>query len=277
MRYGLAVWNFADSDGSLVGFVEEFADQGFDTMSFSSGQFARVEDGEWKAVSKLLADRAMSATVHSSFDVDLARLMEVVGFLGDATRCITFDPAMRQDSRGHLFDWARMAQFMLRVREALAGAEVALAVEDCPLDQQALDYYADDIPGRLHCDPLWGVLIDVGHMNIRVSTVPYFRERGPQEYIAGVPRPIVEVHLHDNPGDRDSHEAIGTGTTDFAATAQGLRDVGFHGVSTIEIAPSLHDGDRTAEKPLAAESLATWRELMGPSKGTDRRDEHAPV
>lgn len=277
MRYGLAVWNFADSDGSLVGSVEEFAAQGLDTMSFSSGQFGRVEDGEWKAVSKLLADRALSATVHSSFDVDFARLMEVVGFLGDATRCITFDPVKRQDSRGEFFDRPRMAGFMLRVREALAGAEVALAVEDCPLDQHALDFYAHDIPGQLHRDPLWGVIIDVGHMNIRLSTMPYFGEIGPREYIARVPRRIVEVHLHDNPGDRDSHEAIGRGTTDFAATASGLRDVGFDGVCTIEIAPSLHGGDRTAEKPLVAESLASWRELMEPSGGQGRTGEHAQV
>jgi sugar phosphate isomerase/epimerase len=81
------------------------------------------------------------------------------------------------------------------------------------------------------------------------------------EYLARLPLPVWEVHLHDNSGDRDEHGHFGLGNVDFAAVAAGLKAIGFSGVSTIEIAPSFHGKTPAESKPLSAESLAQWKDM----------------
>jgi sugar phosphate isomerase/epimerase len=67
-----------------------------------------------------------------------------------------------------------------------------------------------------HC----GICFDTGHMNI-FTTVPL------SEWTDALGRYIVELHLHDNRGDRDSHLPAGEGTFDFDALFAALegRDV----------------------------------------------------
>jgi len=61
----------------------------------------------------------------------------------------------------------------------------------------------------------FGVCFDTGHMNI-------FSEAPLSEWLDGLGKYIVELHLHDNNGDLDSHLPVGEGTFDFDALFRGL-------------------------------------------------------
>ena len=262
MRYGIAIWNFAEADVPLTALVEEFGELGFDAISFSSGQFDKVGLSEWEEVGGLLQDRDLAATIHCSFSTKYGDLETAMRALGDAVHAVTFDAAMRSDSRGHFYDWEQMGEFLSRLAEDTQATDILFGVEDFPLDIVALQHYDDAIPTEVSDCPRWGTLIDLGHLNLRCHREPYFKALTPQDYIDSVPVPILEVHVHDNDGTKDSHEPIGAGNGPFDAMAEGLLAVRFDGVSTIEIAPSFHGSTPTESKPKARESLDRWRKLM---------------
>jgi sugar phosphate isomerase/epimerase len=184
----------------------------------------------------------------------------LLGRFGERLRVLTMDPCMTADSCGYSYDGARMARFLRQVEEATRATSVRFGVEDFPLDALALERDRAGLEPLLRC-PRYGALIDLGHLNLRLKSGGYFRRLSPADYIRRVPVPILEVHVHDNAGDRDSHGPIGFGNVAFEEIARALRAVGFDGVSTIEIAPSFHGSTPAASKPRATESLERWRTL----------------
>ncbi len=48
-------------------------------------------------------------------------------------------------------------------------------------------------------------------------------------------QPLGHVHLSDNTGEVDSHDALGEGSLDFQALLDGLRGAGYTGVLTVEV------------------------------------------
>ncbi|HUT36304.1 MAG TPA: sugar phosphate isomerase/epimerase [Planctomycetota bacterium] len=267
MRYGIAVWNFREEGVPLVRLVEEFADSGFDAVSFLPGQIVQCSDGEAQELLSLLRERDLVATVHGNFQMASADVETLVARLGDRLVALTMDAAMTADSCGHFYDGQKMAHFLAEIEDATDGTPLRFGVEDFPLDRLALDRYRDDLGPLLDC-PRYGTLIDLGHLNLRVRQADYFRSMTPADYIRRVPLPIIEVHVHDNKGERDSHGPIGFGTVAFAEIAAALREVGFDGISTIEIAPSFHGSTPAASKPRASESLQAWRALWEESQAT---------
>ncbi len=261
MHYGIAIWNFAEPGVSLPALVAWAAEAGFDAASFSSGQFGKVDEGEWRETGACLRERGMIATIHCSFNAPVPEILDTVESLG-AVRAVTFDAAMAVLPQGRLYDWDRMGATLCELEQATRGSDIGLGVEDFPLGQCALDFYADAIPAALLDCPRYGMLIDLGHLHLRRTKEPYFQRLTPEEYIAAIPLPILEAHVHDNTGDADSHGHIGFGDAPFDAMASGLRAAGFDGVSTIEIAPSFHGSTPEQSRPHAIESLAQWRRLM---------------
>lgn len=69
---------------------------------------------------------------------------------------------------------------------------------------------------------------------------------------------IVFLHLRDQASDGRWSEALGEGTTDFAAIANVLREVDFRGDAMIELA---HESDFTVTRPLR-ESLKRSRDFV---------------
>lgn len=262
MRYGIAVWNFLEPNVPLPALVDEFAGMGFDAVSFSSGQFPKTESAEWREVGALLRERGMIATIHNSFQVPVRDIVAAVACLDGSVAAVTFDAAMAVESRGRLYDWQCMGPALVELEGLTRDRAVQFGVEDFPLDQAALDFYADSIPPAVLDSPRLGMLVDLGHLHLRISQDAYFSALTPEAYLGRAALPVMEVHVHDNNGDKDTHGPIGLGDASFAAMARGLRALGFDGVSTIEIAPSFHGSTPAKSKPLAAESLATWRELM---------------
>ena len=260
MRYGIAVWNFQEPGSTLVGLVEVFAGFGFDAVSFLPGQVVNCGDAEAAALLALMRERSLVATVHGNFEMTRSDVETVVRRLGDRLAAVTMDAAMTADSCGHFYDGPRMAAFLREVEEATRQRGAQFAVEDFPLDGQALERYRADLAPVLD-SPRYGTLIDLGHLNLRTRQADYFRNMTPADYIRRVPLPIIEVHVHDNKGERDSHAPIGFGDVPFAEIAPALREAGFDGISTIEIAPSFHGSTPAASKPKAMESLERWRAI----------------
>lgn len=266
MRHAIAIWNYCWNAKELPGWVLEFADHGFDTISFHPKQFAGPSAGHLPAVVETLRERDLRATVHGSCAMERGLFEGLIEAMGDRLLAITLDSAMREDSRGRLHDATRIAGALSDLQRLTAGTTVDLAVEDFPLDALARQYFAAEL-GQVYEQPRTGILIDVGHMHMRMTGSEYFRPRTVSDYFHGLPCRLVEVHLHDNNGEKDQHGHFGSGSVPFDAVAQALRDLAFDGVCTIEIAPGFHGSTPAESKGRAAESLARWRAVMA-SKGT---------
>ena len=195
--------------------------------------------------------------------MDREILTTVVNGMRDRLRAVTLDSAMCEDSRGRLYDARRVACDLSYLQCLTDGTDVWLAIEDFPLDAMALKHFASDL-GGVYDHPRTGILVDVGHMNIRRKTSDYFGRMSIREYFRALPCPLVEVHLHDNNGEKDQHGHFGFGNVPFADVAQSLNDLCFDGVCTIEIVPGSNGSTPRESQGKAVDSLALWRKLFRP-------------
>jgi len=260
MRYAVAIWNYASADTPLAATVDEFANFGYDTISFTTAHLIRLPAEVVRDAAQVIEDRDLMVTMHGNFEPTIQQVAGCIEPFAERLLCLSCDAAMVSEPRGRLYDTETMAPFLGEVLSMTEGTRTRVAIEDFPLDQSAVDAYREDLAPLME-DPRYGILIDVGHMNMRLTQERYFAGMSEADYLAGPPLPIVEVHLHDNDGQRDQHGHFGMGTVRFGAVAQALKAVGFDGVSTVEIAPGLHGADPRATKHHAADALRQWREL----------------
>ena len=258
MRYGIAVWNYRQEGISLHEMVNEFAGFGFSDISFLPSQITSLDEEQAENLISVMDTNTLGATVHGNFNLSIKEIIKIIDLFGDKLYSITFDPAMMSDSRGTFYDVKKMSTLLAEIQACSHDTELRFAIEDFPLDGLAIDHYQDELNPLLDYSR-FGVLIDIGHMNLRIRHDDYFRRYTLEEYLSCIPLPIIEVHVHDNAGEKDSHGHIGFGSINFAAAARGLRGAGFEGISTIEIAPSFHGSTPEESKPLAKESLSQWR------------------
>jgi sugar phosphate isomerase/epimerase len=94
-------------------------------------------------------------------------------------------------------------------------------------------------------NPHFGFCFDTGHFNL-FSTVTM------EAWFALLGKHLVEVHLHDNSGSADAHQALGKGTVDFARVFRLIRECPADPVFTLEA----HDAEDIEP------SLRTIRALM---------------
>ncbi|NLU04265.1 MAG: sugar phosphate isomerase/epimerase [Methanothermobacter sp.] len=81
-------------------------------------------------------------------------------------------------------------------------------------------------------EELWGVAEELGVMvtldAAHAATMGYSTEEMVSAHVG-------HVHLSDNTGEVDSHDALGEGSLDFQALLDGLRGAGYTGVLTVEV------------------------------------------
>lgn len=78
----------------------------------------------------------------------------------------------------------------------------------------------------------FGMLIDIGHLNISVKNV--------YEYIGNFPFRIAGFHFNNNDGRHDSHGALNNGSVDYVELAGVLKNINYKGTVSLEIiSPSL--------------------------------------
>ncbi len=261
MKYAIAVWNYCWDAAKLPGWISEFADAGFDAISLNAGQFAAAAAGHLPGVVEALRGRNLVATVHGSAAMDAAVMEFLVRGLGDNLAVFSMDSVLREDSRGQLHDAGRDAAALGRLQELTEGTQVRLAIEDFPLDTAALEFFAADL-GRVYPHPRTGVLVDVGHMHMRMKGAGAFGGMSIGEYFRRLPLAPVEIHLHDNDGLKDQHGHFGFGSVPFEEVAAALGELAFDGVCTIEVAPGFHGRTPLESKVDAIRSMERWRELM---------------
>jgi len=257
MHYAPAIWNYEEPGVDLLDLIDQFAHMGYDTISFGSWELLRSGP---QRIASHLRDRGLHTVMHGNFDTAVGDVLRLCELLGDLLLTCTFDAAQTQDSRGTLYDVPRMAPYLAELLSGTEGTDLRIGVEDFPLDQAGLDYYRAGLEPLLGSER-YGMLVDVGHLNMRLRKWPCYEGASVGEYLARLPLPVWEVHLHDNNGERDEHGHLGLGNIDFGQVATGLKAIGFAGVSTIEIAPGFHGASPQESKPRSAESLRQWKGL----------------
>ena len=260
MRYGVAAWNYFEPDKPLETLIGNLAAIGCDCISLQLHHVGELPEESWRALCHVVAQADLAVVLHSNFPLFRAEhLCLARERLGDRVLDVTLDAAMETTSCGTRYDMAQMRP----VLEAIAAHAPGLpfGVEDFPLDDAALAEYAADLQPLLNI-PGFGALIDLGHMNMRLRMHPYFQQTDAAGYIRNVPVPIHEVHIHDNDGTRDQHCHPGQGNCDLAGAARGLRDVGFDGICTVEVAPTFHGATPADSWPALPRSLQAWQQLM---------------
>lgn len=143
--------------------------------------------------------------------------------------------------------WAAVGGLAARARDA----GTVLALENggrsgiAPL-RQALEVFGND-PRASGL----GICLDTGHAHRsrRIDGVE------PAAYVAELSRAIVEVHVHDNRGDKDLHLVPGAGTIQWPPLLEAMRTLGRRTVVCIEV--------KCATTPL--ETLRAARDFLRPA------------
>jgi sugar phosphate isomerase/epimerase len=78
-----------------------------------------------------------------------------------------------------------------------------------------------------------GILLDTGHAHIAL-TQGWCEQATMAGFVAALPAPVVEVHCHDNRGEKDEHLPPGEGTADIRGALTALAGQGFAGPITLE-------------------------------------------
>jgi sugar phosphate isomerase/epimerase len=262
MKYAVATWDLHDENVPLAREVAWYADHGFDAVSFDpASQRDLLTTPEGAAVKRVVEERDLAVTVHSHAPLDPADAGRYLDLFGARLLNITMNPVAWHDSRGILIDAKRLCGIMREIERVTRGTGVCFGTEDVPRDRMALEFYKNDLEPLLG-HPRYGVIIDLGHMNLWLHTQEYYRGVTCADYLSGVPVPILEVHVHDNHGDKDSHSPLGAGNLDIKAAAGALRRIGFDRVSTIEIDPSNHGKTAAEFKLKAVENIAAWKAAL---------------
>lgn len=256
MRYAAASWTYAKKSPDVAEHISKFVLLGYDTISFTPYQVLQWDSAGRAEVLAALAAHDLQVTLHGNSVDTVANIVDLQDWLGSRLINYTMDGPMRWESLGTLFDGQAIGRHLSGVERATRGSKVRLGVEDFPVDRRAWDAHAR------HLEPLadsgrWGMLIDVGHYNLRRQFLP-----PPAEFLAGLPVPLLELHVHDNDGVTDQHGPIGFGNMDFAPFAQAVKAIGFDGVSTIEVAPSFHGRKPAEALDESHTTLDAWRRLI---------------
>lgn len=271
---GIATWNY--HEGTLADRIRRFAAMGFDAVSLSPGDASALCGGLTPDVEEEILSRGLAVTIHGAFTPggnttpDEVLLAEFQSYVGWHARTgllysVNYDAAGLCGADGEWeYDARTMRRVLRQMLSASNGSGVSVGVEDWPRTRDQLESVAD-----LRAYPHFGILIDLGHLNLRV------REGGPpgddfplkaaRGYLDAVDLPINEVHVHNNDGVRDRHAPPTRGTADLAALAGILRRKGAHCVSTVEIVPAWCDLSEEQGVEAAREALDFWRTACAPA------------
>jgi len=262
MLHAVAVWNYAYEGADAIEVIDALLDAGFDAISHSTHPLSHLPHSEVERIAAHLVARDVPATLHSSPAIESADLERVVTPFLPTLRCVTFDPVLDAHPQGSVYAAAHLARRVCEALDLTAGTQVRVGVEDFPINADAMGTFADEL-APVAGDPRWGILIDIGHMHMRLCGEGYYAGMTVAEHLAQVPLEIIELHVHDNNGQADQHAPLGAGTVDFTEVAAAVCDAGFDGVSTSEIVPRGQGVESLKEAiPLARRSLEYWRQVL---------------
>lgn len=263
---GIAVWNFRR--GTTAERISRFAELGFEAVSLLPDDAVPMCRGERPEIDEAVERHSLGVTVHggmagSSGLVDESRLLsEFESYLdwhGRTGRLVSvsYDAASEKTGNGVRYRHAEMVPVLRRMLEMSAGSGITVGVEDWPRDA-AMYEQAQELPEFGH----YGILIDLGHMNIRIANdspgSPYPADAA-RAYLEAIALPINELHIHNNDGARDLHAPVESGTADLGAVWRMLAPRCARTVLTFEVAPAMCGVPEWECVRSCAEAIRDWR------------------
>ncbi len=197
MEYAISTWNFVQGTDSLSSFISASTDMGFNAVSFTPVQVLTMDRDASTRLGEQISAVGLSVTVHADFKNTPEEIDSIMVVFGESLCCISLDPRCRIDPAGGFLEPGRMLQLVEHLRCGSELTGIRFGLEGFPIDGCALDRNVEALAGLLEC-PCFGALIDLGPMNLRLSSIPHFAEKGINGYISGEQVPIFEVHAHDN-------------------------------------------------------------------------------
>jgi sugar phosphate isomerase/epimerase len=240
MRASITVWNVPAP--SLEERLDEAAALGFRSVALTHALTPTAADHDAERLGHWLEARHLEALVHSDIgnatrDQDaqavrqhieaVARFQQETGRI----RLMTFDPGFyRQPNNTMAYHADYTLQILELALERLAPLGIRVGLENWAINAHPQDFTR---VAEALGDPALGILLDLGHLHIALHSGAL--ASSPDAYIAALPLPIWEIHVHDNDGERDRHQPLGWGTLDVEAMAGVLQAHGFDGYVTVEI------------------------------------------
>ena len=274
-KIGIATWNL-DGD-SLDSKLRGFADMGYNAGSVLGNFLDRISPADLRAVEHTIEQRDLLLTVHSSFQgpdkmpdeaETLTQAERILDWHARTGRiaALTYDAPKIEVSAGvRRPDVTTITTILAKVLSLTAGSGIRVGMEDYPLNTADLDL----LPDWANTFPHWGILIDLGHMNLRLRKPKHdpqpLAPGAVEAYLRSVPLEIVEVHVHSNDGTADQHAPPYAPNADLESAARVLGELGFRGISTIELVPAWCGLAPDEILPAVRKSLAFWSDLFGPS------------
>ncbi|MBC7287722.1 MAG: sugar phosphate isomerase/epimerase [Armatimonadetes bacterium] len=260
MPVGMATWLLYGQP--LTDLAQRLADMGFRSLSFAAPQLPNLRQ-QMDELTRIAKDWGLATTFHLSIPEgaqsealahvwrDLSVVEELMA-AGARVNAVTFDPAVWRSQRGATRGFAgeKTALALRAAWQRLGAAGVKIGLENWP--SITTDIGSWDFVAMVAPEVEFGILLDIGHLNISYRQ-GHLGLLDPATYVATCQRSVVEVHVHDNDGQRDSHLFPGDGNTSFGPVFAALVRTGFQGVVTLEAAPNC--------QPLDACSDRTWQEL----------------
>lgn len=268
---GIAAWNFRE--GTLAQRIETFAQMGFNAVSLIAGDACALCDGRMPDVEKVIEKHSLAVAIHAGFMVGDKHIPDYV-LLSDfelymlwnersgALHAVNYDAALITNETGeHVYDAESMSKTLAKMLSMSNEAGFSVGVEDWPRNLEQMEAVS-----HLTAYPHFGILIDLGHMNMRIREDQHVDEEFPvkaaQHYLDNITLPVNELHVHNNNGVKDQHAPLDHGNADMAAIAEMLRRKGTTCISTIEIVPVWSGLSEEEGLKAAEDSLTLWRKLF---------------
>ena len=231
---GTGTWTLKNA--TLPDRVQWAIDSGFEAISFSTMAYY-TDDQEVKEAAQLARNAGMKTSSHLSLDsrnvpygeldeVHLGKLLDHTLWLSDeigglASCC--YDCFRVKQKNGEMHGPKIQNRRALEMTlDAFKGTNIAVGMEN----SHATSGYqsTSDIEEMLSAPGLEdvGILLDVAHAALHVSSRQIEGEKTVADYIKKLPRRILEVHFSDNKGLDDDHLALGLGIIDYEEVVKAL-------------------------------------------------------
>ena len=230
MYKGVAVWNYP---GDNLENAKEFARRGFTAVSWLGADFCKMTQEQDEALVEFLRANKLVFSVHSRLpDPDSKEACD--DFRKEIERCAAWQQkysCLNGYTFDFWFDHNASMPYLGFALETLRGSGAFIACEDTPLN----DRLVNDFLKLTKPQDDYGILMDLGHMNIRQHNMELFEYEDFVSSFKNLPLPVKEVHLHNNMGRKDEHMHINYGNLKLDACVAGLKKKGFDGIVTVEV------------------------------------------
>ncbi len=154
--------------------------------------------------------------------------------------CLVVHPGGLSPPEDQAVRRACLARGLTELADHAEGSGVIVCVENMPPGVHPGSLMRDLFQLVFELDrPELALALDTGHAHISADL-------GSETAAAG--RLLATTHVHDNDGRRDSHDAPGRGTIDWAGWARSLDQIGYRGPIMLECIRQLRE-DPTLYRP----------------------------